>query len=77
MNSEQQARDGHRNVLVLQHAASENLGTIEDSLHAAGVSFHYVRTFEGQPVPQNIGAASGLIVMGGPMACTRPRAFHF
>jgi hypothetical protein len=39
-------RDSRR-VIVLQHAASENLGTIEGALTACGVAFEYVRSFEG------------------------------
>jgi GMP synthase (glutamine-hydrolysing) len=66
-----------RNVIVLQHAASENLGTIEDALTACGVAFEYVRSFEGQPVPSGVDGASGLIVMGGPMGVYETDKFPF
>ena len=54
-------------VLLLQHIACETPGTIGDALAAAGIAVQHVRTFEGQPVPQEMGDAAGLIVMGGPM----------
>jgi GMP synthase (glutamine-hydrolysing) len=64
-------------VLVLQHAESENLGTIEDALTAGGVAFDYIRTFEGQPVPDDVDESSGLIVMGGPMGVHETDRFPF
>lgn len=54
-------------VWVLQHIHCETLGAIGDFLAGAGIAAQYVRTFEGQPVPQELGDAAGLIVMGGPM----------
>lgn len=54
-------------VWVLQHTPPETLGTIQDALTAVGVTAEYVRAFEGQPVPQNMEDAAGLVVMGGPM----------
>lgn len=67
----------NRRVLVLQHAVSENLGTIEDALIASGVAFEYVRTFEGQHVPGDIDGSFGLIVMGGPMGVYETDRFPF
>ena len=52
---------------MLQHIRCETLGTIGDVLEAAGIAAQYVRTFEGQPVPKEMGDGAGLIVMGGPM----------
>ena len=54
-------------VWVLQNTPPETLGTIEHALNAVGVTAEYVRGFEGQPVPQSMGEAAGLLVMGGPM----------
>lgn len=54
-------------VLVLQHAASEGLGTIEDALRTAGYSFQYIKTFAGDVVPAAAGDTPGLVIMGGPM----------
>jgi GMP synthase (glutamine-hydrolysing) len=69
-------RENHR-VIVLQHAESENLGTIEDALNTGGVTFDYVRAFEGQPIPDAVGESSGLIVMGGPMSVYETDRFPF
>ncbi len=54
-------------VWVLQHTQPETLGTIQDALTAESITAEYVRAFEGQPVPQRMGEAVGLVVMGGPM----------
>jgi GMP synthase (glutamine-hydrolysing) len=54
-------------VWVLQHVACEDLGTIENALASRGVAAHYVRSFAGEPAPQGMDDAAGLIVMGGPM----------
>ena len=56
-----------RKVLVIRHAACETLGTISEALGTAGVTWNEIRTFDGDPVPRDVGAAAGLIVMGGPM----------
>lgn len=55
-------------VLVVQHAACETLGRIEDALDRAGHTTQIVPSFEGHPVPPGPGCASGLILMGGPMS---------
>jgi GMP synthase (glutamine-hydrolysing) len=54
-------------VTVLQHERFEKLGIIADALRAAGVSYEYIRTFEGQPAPRHMTDVDGLIVMGGSM----------
>lgn len=48
-------------MIVLQHAASEDLGTIENALRREAIEFRYVRTFECQPVPKDPDAFSALI----------------
>jgi GMP synthase (glutamine-hydrolysing) len=68
---------GNSSVLVLQHAASEGLGTIEDALRASGHSFQYLRTFAGDVVPENAGDASGLVIMGGPMGVYEYERYPF
>ena len=62
------ASESARTVLVLQHAPGETLGTIADALTAARVRFDYIRSAAGQPVPPELGAAAGLVVMGGPQS---------
>jgi GMP synthase (glutamine-hydrolysing) len=54
-------------VIVLQHAPCETLGTIENSIIGAQRRVRYVRSYAGDPVPDSIDSAAGLVVMGGPM----------
>jgi GMP synthase (glutamine-hydrolysing) len=56
-----------RRVLVLQHAVCETLGTIADALERAHLRARYIRAFAGDAVPEHMGEAVGLILMGGPM----------
>lgn len=64
-------------VLVLQHVACEPLGTIENALRRAGLSHRTIRAQDGQSVPREIGAAAGLIVMGGPMGVSEEKRYPF
>ncbi len=54
-------------IWVLQHVHCENLGIIAQVLQGCGFEPHYVQTFAGEPVPEEMKDATGLIVMGGPM----------
>jgi len=53
--------------LAIQHVRCETLGTIGEALGAAAIPFEVIRTFEGQPVPNNMKGRNALIIMGGPM----------
>jgi GMP synthase (glutamine-hydrolysing) len=64
-------------VCVLQHLASEPLGTIGDALEAAGIEAGYVRIFAGDPVPPELNAAAGLVVMGGSMGVYEQHRYSF
>jgi GMP synthase (glutamine-hydrolysing) len=64
-------------VLVLQHVASEGLGIIEAALNEARITAKYVYTFEGQPIPSDLGSADGLIVMGGYMGVYEQAQYPF
>ena len=64
-------------VWVLQHTASETLGTIEGALAGRGIGFNYVQTHSGTPVPRGMGDAAGLIVMGGPMGVYEQAQYPF
>lgn len=66
-----------RRVVVLQHAASENLGAIENILGREAIEFRYVRTFEDQPVPRDLNTFSAVIVMGGPMGVYETDKYPF
>ena len=61
----------------MQHAASEDLGTIENALRAGAIRFEYARTFEGQALPKDPDAFSALIVMGGPMGVYETDRYSF
>ena len=56
-----------QSVLVLQHTATEDLGSIEDVLRGHPIGVNYIEIHEGQSVPKQMGDKAGLIVMGGPM----------
>jgi GMP synthase (glutamine-hydrolysing) len=64
-------------IFIPQHIPSETLGIIEDCLAASGLYPLYIRTFEGQPVPKEMGSAAGLIIMGGPMGVYEQDRFPF
>ena len=64
-------------VIVLQHAPCETLGTIEDSITEARLNIRYVRAYSGDPVPESIDSAAGLVVMGGPMGVYEQDQFPF
>lgn len=54
-------------VLLLQHVAAEPPGLIGEALAERGLLTRTVRPFAGDAVPGELGAANGLVVMGGPM----------
>jgi len=62
-----------RSLIVLQHAACETPGLIADALK--GCTFQTIRSFDGEPVPKELGGAAGLIVMGGPQSVYQQEQF--
>ncbi len=56
-----------RFVHVLQHVAPEGPGHIATALDSLGIDLRIARIDEGAAVPKDLGAAAGLVVMGGPM----------
>ncbi|HEV2419699.1 MAG TPA: gamma-glutamyl-gamma-aminobutyrate hydrolase family protein [Terriglobia bacterium] len=56
-----------KQVLVLQHAECEAPGLIGESVEECGCEVKPVRSFAGEAVPEEIGDAAGLVIMGGPM----------
>ncbi len=64
-------------VLVVQHTPLEALGTIADALETGGHAWQYVRVYEGGAVPAELGAACGLIVLGGPMGVYEQEKYPF
>lgn len=64
-------------IIVLQHAACEGPGTIADALSARGIHARTIRSDLGEQVPSDLGAASGLVAMGGPMGVCEQEQFAF
>jgi GMP synthase (glutamine-hydrolysing) len=64
-------------VTILQHVHCETPGIIVDCLKSAGIDMHFVRIFDGNPIPSNLDAQAGLIVMGGPMSVYNHGRFPF
>jgi GMP synthase (glutamine-hydrolysing) len=64
-------------VIVLQHAACEAPGLIAQSLEETGYSLKPVHTFAGDSIPEEMGNAAGLVVMGGPMGVYDQERYPF
>src|SRR5260221_8904647 len=64
-------------VYALQHLAAEPLGIIGEALEARGIGADYVRLFDGEPVPNDMRGAGGLIVMGGSMGAYEQDKYPF
>jgi GMP synthase (glutamine-hydrolysing) len=55
------------NVVVVQNAASDPLGTLAGWLESAGVGLQVRQPFAGDQIPSGLDGYSGLLVLGGPM----------
>ena len=66
-----------KRVIVLQHAAPEGPGLIAEALAARELEVSIVRLDHGRPVPERLGDAAGLVVMGGPMGVADEAKFPF
>lgn len=64
-------------VLVLQHVKSEGLGIIGKSLRQKGIEADFIKIFEGQRIPRDVGGHDGLIVLGGPMGVYEEDIYPF
>jgi GMP synthase (glutamine-hydrolysing) len=53
------------------------MGLIGDALQAEGIAFEYIRGFAGDTVPETLGDASALVVMGGPMGVYEQNEYPF
>lgn len=62
-------------ILVLQHAKCETPGLIADVLK--GYTLQTVRSYDGEPVPAELGDAAGLVVMGGPQSVYEQEKFPY
>jgi len=61
-----------RPVLVLRHIDCEGPGHLARVLERHGVPWRLVAVDEGEAVPADAAAASGLVLMGGPMSANDP-----
>jgi GMP synthase (glutamine-hydrolysing) len=66
-----------KQVSIIQHHLVEGLGIIADVLNRAAIAPQYIRSFEGQSVPREIGDDAGLIVMGGPQSVYEQNKFPY
>lgn len=64
-------------IYAIQQLATEPLGIIGEALEAGGIEADYIRVFEGEPVPNDMNGASGLLVMGGPMGVYEQNEYPF
>lgn len=64
-------------VIAIQHISAEPLGTVAEALTMGGVAIDAVRVDLGQAVPRELGPASGLVIMGGPMGVYEADRFPF
>ena len=74
--SEQKSRPA-AGVTIIQHIDCETPGIIADCLKSAEIDMHFVRIFNGTPIPSSLDLQAGLIVMGGPMSVNDHRRFPF
>lgn len=77
MFKSEQKRMAAATVCILQHIQCETPGIISDCLQTANIDMHFVRTFEENPIPSNLDAQAGLVVMGGPMSVYDHEKFPF
>jgi GMP synthase (glutamine-hydrolysing) len=64
-----------RSLIVLQHAAPETPGLIADALNEC--KLRTIHSYDGEPVPKELGDAAGLIVMGGPQSVDEQEKFPY
>ena len=77
MHKSEQKRRAVASVTIIQHIDCETPGIIADCLQSAGIEMHFVRTFNGNPIPSSLDLQAGLIVMGGPMSVYDHGRFPF
>jgi len=53
-------------VTCFQHIDCEGPGLIADVLKSKGIGLRIIKTYKGEPIPENLG--DGLVDLGGPMA---------
>ena len=61
-----------KKVFAFRHVLHEHLGTIADAFHQSGIPFEYLDLTAQPDRPVDLGLASGLVLMGGPMSANDP-----
>jgi GMP synthase (glutamine-hydrolysing) len=64
-----------KDVSILLHHKSELPGSILDALKRAGLGQIYVRSFQKERIPKEIGDSAGLVIMGGPQSVYEENKF--
>ncbi|MEU2238552.1 type 1 glutamine amidotransferase [Streptomyces sp. NPDC018338] len=63
------AREAIPAVLVIQHEEDAGPGLVGDRLARAGLRLDVVRTWRGEPLPEDLRGHAGLLVLGGSVNC--------
>jgi hypothetical protein len=59
-------------VAIIRFSPSEGPGYLANFLDVAAVPWQLLRIDAGDPLPSDIGACSGIAMMGGPMSVNDP-----
>lgn len=59
-------------ILIFRHIACEGPGYLGEYLTSRDIQFHTICLDQGEEVPEDPGASSGLVFMGGPMSVNDP-----
>ncbi len=66
-----------RTICVIQHVECEGLGCIGPALQDEKLNAKTIQISKQEPVPENLDAFNGLIIMGGPMGVYEQDRFPF
>jgi len=61
-----------KSILIFRHIACEGPGYLGDYLTSRDIPFQTICLDQGEEVPEDHGASSGLVFMGGPMSVNGP-----
>ena len=64
-----------KHVSIIQHHPVEGLGIIADALKRTCLGHIYIRCFENEPIPKEIGDSAALVIMGGPQSVYEQKKF--
>jgi GMP synthase (glutamine-hydrolysing) len=64
-----------REILIVQHVASEEPGLVVGGVAGMGLATRIVRPDRGEPIPKSAFGRPGLIVLGGPMGVYESNRF--